>query len=344
MSRGRTTSTPQTSRSVNNPANLGTFDNLSLRLLTGNLGPIYKPVGRADTSLNSNGGIGGGTYNHFYSVELAVPAWIILTKGPNKPRDLNISVYDTNKVERPGRIIFQKDTISQQVAISNFRFDPQSITVSLPRADKQLLTDWAQSLSGETFYYYPYFDHIAAAGSDLYNTYENYRLDKGDEMYYPLPPGRYLICISMTRNEPRSYEVGMVIEPKDDEVFILCEDTLVVNLGLEESQGGANNFNIPSPVTSGVVIPSGANAYSNVLCAVEAPGGSVTVTNPQSWLISLSPNPELEASGNFLGEAPPEFFDTFHDHSLTDWTTAWQRDNKPSDPLPALFIPLLNRR
>jgi hypothetical protein len=344
MSRGRTSSTPQVARSANNPSNLGTFDQLSLRVIEGNLGPVYKPVGRSDTSLTSNGGIGGGTYNHWYSVELAVPAWIILTKGPNKPRDLNVSVYDTNKKERPGRIIFQKDTISQEVALANFRFDPGNITVSLPAGDRKLLTDWSQSLSGESFFYYPYFDHVAAAGSDLYNTYEAYRLDKGDEMFYPLPRGKYLICISMTRNEPRSYEVGMVIEPQDDEVFILCEDTLVVNLALEDTLGGASNFEIPSPVTSGVVIPSGSNAFSTVLCSVEAPGGSVTVTNPQSWLISLSPTPEVDAEGVFLGEAPPEFFNTFHDHSLTDWTAAWQRDNRPNDQLPALFIPLLNRR
>lgn len=344
MSRGRTTSTPQSARSVNNPSNLGTFDRLSLRIIEGNLGPVYKPVGRADTSVTSNGGVGGGTYNHWYSVELAVPAWIILTKGPNKPRDLNISVYDTNKIERPGRIIFQKDTISQEVAIANFSFDPASLTVSLPSEQLKALTDFSQSLSGETFNYYPYFDTVAATGSDLYNKYEAYRLDKGDEMYYPLPVGRYLICISMTRNEPRSYEVGMVIEPKDDIIFILCEDTPVVNLGLEERLGGANNFNIPSPVTSGVVIPSGSNAFSNILCAIEAPAGQVTVTNPQQWLITIDPGSGSTFSGNFLGEAPPEFFDTFHDHSLSDWTAAWQRDNRPTDQLPVIFIPLVNRR
>ena len=193
MSRGRTTSTPQSARSVNNPSNLGTFDRLSLRVIKGNLGPVYKPVGRADTSFISNGGIGGGTYNHWYSVELAVPAWIILTKGPNKPRDLNISVYDTNKIERPGRLIFQKDTISQEVAIANFSFDPASLTVSLPPEQLKTLTGFTQSLSGETFNYYPYFDTVAATGSDLYNTYEAYRLDKGDEMYYTRNNLKYVL-------------------------------------------------------------------------------------------------------------------------------------------------------
>jgi hypothetical protein len=85
--------TPQRGRNANNPFPLGTFNQLTLRVLTGELGPVYKPVGFSDTLRNSNGGIGGGTYNAWYQVELAVPAWIILTKGAFKPRDLNVSVF-----------------------------------------------------------------------------------------------------------------------------------------------------------------------------------------------------------------------------------------------------------
>jgi len=284
MSRGRSSSTPQTSRNANNPLRLGTFDQLSLRVLTGNLGPVYKPIGSADTLRISNGGIGGGTYNHWFQVDLAVPAWIILSKGAFKPRDLNISVYDTNQVEKFGRNIFQKDTISTQQVVENFNLDPASLTISLNSLQREFFVNWSKTLSGETFYYYPYFDTVAAAGSDLYNTYEAQRIDKGNELYFTLPVGKYLICISATKNEPRPYEVGLVIEPKDDIVFLLCEDTPIVNIGLEQT------------------------------------------------------------SGNFLGDTGPGFFDTFHDHSFTDWQAAWRRDNRPTDQLPYLFYPLLNKR
>ena len=33
----------------------------------------------------------------------------------------------------------------------------------------------------------------------------------------------------------------------------------------------------------------------------------------------------------------------YHDHSITEWTDAWQRERSPGDPLPELFIPLTNR-
>lgn len=344
MSRGRSSSTSQTNRNANNPLRLGTFEQLSLRVLTGNLGPVYKPIGSADTLRISNGGVGGGTYNNWFQVDLAVPAWIILTKGAFKPRDLNISVYDTNQVEKYGRNILEKDTISTEVVLSDFNLDPASVNVSLPQTKREFFTNWTNTLSGETFFYYPYYDTVAASGSDLYNTYEAQRLDKGNELYFPLPVGRYLICISATKNEPRPYEVGLVIEPKDDTVFILCEDTLIVNLGLEQVLGGAQNFNIPSPITSGVTIPSSAYAFTNILATIVAPAGEVEAINPATWLITLDPASGETLSGNFLGDATPGFFDTFHDHSQSDWEAAWRRDNRPNDPLPYLFYPLLNRR
>ena len=336
--------TPQRGRSANTPFPLGTFDQLTLRLLKGNLGPVYKPVGFPDTLRNSNGGMGGGTYNNWFQVELAVPAWIILTKGSLKPRDLNVSVYDTNQIEKFGRNIFEKTGISTEVASKEFNLNPESLNFSLPYNDRESFRDWTKTLSGETFNYYPYYDTVAATGSDLYNTYEAYRLDKGDEMYYPLPVGKYLICVSLTKNEPRPYEVGLVIEPKDDIVFIVCEDVLLVHLGLEQRLGGDDNFNIPSPITSGVSVPSGSYAFTNILAKVEAPAGEVTVTNPSTWLVTLDPGSGQTYSGDFLGDATPGFFDTIHDHSLSDWDAAWKRENKPNDALPVIFYPLLNKR
>ncbi len=76
MSRGQT-SQPQ--RTQNNPLVLGTFSSTALRYLHGSLGPKYQVIGRADTRTQSNGGFGGGTYNHWFQINLARPGWIIIT-------------------------------------------------------------------------------------------------------------------------------------------------------------------------------------------------------------------------------------------------------------------------
>jgi hypothetical protein len=62
------------------------------------------------------------------------------------------------------------------------------------------------------------------AQSDLYNTFDPNRLDKGDERYYPLPQGTYLLCVSTTRNEPLSYEVAVVLEFVSGDFNLLLEN------------------------------------------------------------------------------------------------------------------------
>ena len=54
----------QRQRTAQDPLLIGTFDETALRYLQGTLGPTNQLVGRADTGLSSNGGFGGGTYNH----------------------------------------------------------------------------------------------------------------------------------------------------------------------------------------------------------------------------------------------------------------------------------------
>lgn len=62
----------QRERSKNNPLNLGTFSQTSLRLLTGSLGPKSEII---------QGGYGNDTYNHWFQVNLNSPAWIIAIKA-----------------------------------------------------------------------------------------------------------------------------------------------------------------------------------------------------------------------------------------------------------------------
>lgn len=184
-------SVSQAQRTQNNPLNLGTFSQTALRYLKGTLGPQSRVVGRADTSQTSNGGFGGGTFNHWFVITLAKPGWIILTKGPPRPQYIQVSAYDLNKNPIEGRAIFDADSIQ---------------------------TD----NNGEV--YVPYMDTVMSAQSNLYNVFMANRLDRGDDRYYPLNPGNYLICVSTTRNEPLEYGLGIVIEFAVNEQFWQLED------------------------------------------------------------------------------------------------------------------------
>lgn len=163
----------QEQRTKNNPLVLGTFDQLSLRYLRGNLGAKYQ--------VKTNG-VGGGTYNNWFQVNLSAPAWIIVTKGPPRPTYINVSVYNLDNIPQTDLPVFQADS----------------------------LTDGVNNLGNV---YIPYLDTVMSVQSDLYNTFDRLRLDRGDDRYFTLGIGSYLICISSTRNEPLNYEVGVVIEP-----------------------------------------------------------------------------------------------------------------------------------
>lgn len=193
-------STQQRTKTQNNPLVVGSFEQLSVRRLTGKLGPQNKVVGRADTNFTSNGGYGEGTYNHWFQVNLLSPAWIIIAKGGPRPQYINVSFYDLTLNPIQGRNIFDSDSISETV-------------------------------DGEV--YHPYVGHAMNKQSNLYNNFVASRLDKGDERYYPLGLGSYLICVSTTRNEPLDYEVCFVVEFPittfdiilEDYAYLLLEDT-----------------------------------------------------------------------------------------------------------------------
>lgn len=182
---------PQRERTQNDPLNMGQFSEISLRSLKGTLGPKNQLVGRRDTNQNSNGGFGGGTYNHWFVFTITAKAWIIIAKGGPRSKYINTSVYDLNLTPIEGRGIFQDD----------------SITVTI---DNKV--------------YNPYVGHVMDAQSDLYNTFNPNRLDKGDERYYPLNSGSYLLCVSSTRNELLAYEVGVIIEFPDPDFDLLLEN------------------------------------------------------------------------------------------------------------------------
>ena len=229
----RVSQRPQRQRTSNDPLPLGSFSSTSIRLLTGNLGPVSRP---------NSGGYGGGSFNHWFKVKLETAGWIILANGSTKPKFINISAYDLNKNPIEGRAIFQADSIDQ--------------------------------FNSEGLRQYPYLGTVQGAQSDSYHTFDARRLDKGDDRYFALPVGEYLICISSVRNEPVDYSVGVVVEISDPFPVLLLED--FTRLLFEDTD------------------------ISNIVC---------------------------DTTPNFTG-------DDAHDHSLTEWKSAWSRERQENEPFP----------
>ena len=299
----------QANRSLDNPLNLGTFTSTSLRYLKRSLGPQNKVIGRADTNQTSNGGFGGGTYNHWYKITLDSPGWIIVTKGPPRPQYINTSAYDLNKTPIQGEAIFDAD----------------SITAGLKQ-------------NGEV--YVPYLDTVMSAQSDLYNQFSRVRLDRGDERYYPLQKGSYLLCVSSTRNEPLSYEVGVVVEFPATEVLFELEDgdgSIVLQETAETSTVLDGN------ISTTVVIPPGVFVVGVSPFTIQSTGSLSVGTNS---IVEIG-TPVTPASSNLFGIlcdiGDDTYFDTVHDHSLSEWQTSWQNEHQETDRFPELFVELTNR-
>lgn len=306
----------QRERSQFNPLNLGRFSQTSLRLLTGTLGPKSEII---------EGGYGNYTYNHWFKVTLDLPAWIILIKAAtglstgqgtatNLFKDLttrfSFGVYDLNKNPIEGRIIHQ---------------EPQA-----------------------------YWGHVAGAQSNLYNNSDINRVDKGDNMFFELEAGSYLICISAERNEEFNYAAGLVLEfPSDDDQFILLEDNSISYMLQEntlQASGGGVFIEIPSNIASSYTLDE-YSAYSITYASI---GSSyyiqVNNQNPLTsgdiaWIIG----PDLGQSNVnpldslILLDATENWSLTLHEHSLSEWKTAWEREHSQDDKFPSvIFAPYAN--
>lgn len=304
MARNQST---QRQRTAQNPLLIGSFDQTSLRVLTGTLGALNQVVGYSDTNQNSNGGHGGGTLNHWFQVNLSTSAWIITKKGGPRPNYIEVSTYDLNHNPIQGRMIFQADSVS------------------------------TTNEAGTVFY--PYLGQTMGAGSDLYNTFERLRLDKGNDLYFPLEPGSYLLCVSSTRNEILDYTVGLVVEVPSGELFLLLENSDEGFLIQETTFDLSNTVAIGPVFTANYVLANNFNAYTLDTATINN-GYVVTIPDLSTWFIGF------EETGNdkFLLDTDPGYDgNAIHEHSLTEWTDAWQRERSYGDPLPELFVPLINR-
>jgi hypothetical protein len=310
MSRANTS---QRKRNQSNPVDLGVFSQTSLRYIRGGLGPKWKLVGYKDTSLSSNGGIGGGTYNAWYRLEITSPAWIIIAKGDPRPDYIQVSCYDINKSPIQARMIWDKDSIQ------------------------------TTSVTDEQLTYFPYDSHVMGTNSTLYNNFDPERLDLDNSQYFPLQKGRYLICVSSTRNEDIDYSVGLVVEFPENDVFLMrCEDTEIVDFELENTLDLSNTLNIDPLITSDITIGPDFNGFTSQLAVVQGSTTTVSIEasgtfeNRATWWIGE----QNLTSGLFLLDTVSGWTSGFHSHSLNDWQLAWERDHQQTDRFPAIFVPL----
>ena len=100
MARNQTT---QRQRTAKDPLLVGTFDQTSIRYLTGKLGGTHTP---------QSGGYAGGSINHWFKFKIDTAAWIILTKAGGWEKWFNVSAYDMNRNPIQGRAIFDDDSIT----------------------------------------------------------------------------------------------------------------------------------------------------------------------------------------------------------------------------------------
>ena len=159
-------------------------------------------------------------------------------------------------------------------------------------------------------------------------------------MYFALEAGNYLICVSSTRNERLDYTLGLVVEVPTEDMFLLLED-FDENFLTQETTLDFNNTIIIGPIfASNYTLSSNFNAYTFDAATITS-GYTVTISDSSTWYIGfVSP----ETNDKFSLEGGPGYDgSSIHEHSLTEWTDAWQRERSPSDPLPSLFVPLVNR-
>ena len=303
-------SVSQEKRSQHNPLDLGTFYQTSLRLLIGDLGMRSQIV---------QGGYGNYTYNHWFKVSLAAPAWIILIKAGSKLSTENIN------------------PVTNRNAFANERFDFSVYDLNKNPIQGRIIIEEPVEFAGQA----------AGAQSDLYN-FSNYnRADLGNDMFYKLEPGHYLICISAVRNELMTYGVGMVIEfqTPNNELFILCEDIIqsfMLEEDAQESDIGLVYEEIISPISVNKTIDTLNAATANQ--AIIEDGVFVQVNNENSegddltWYIGPPFPIANELENRILLNATDNWVDTIRERSLSEWKAAWERENMGSFPV-RVFAP-----
>tara|TARA_B100000427_G_scaffold300764_1_gene283422 strand:+ start:195 stop:917 length:723 start_codon:yes stop_codon:yes gene_type:complete len=209
MSRNQTT---QRSRTANDPLLIGTFDETSIRYLTGKLGP---------TNRVSSTGYGGGTYDHWFKIKIETEAWIILTKGGGSEKWFTISAYDLNKNSIVGRAIFDKDSMPS--VVDGKVMNPYVGTIMSTGSDLYNNFDARRFDRGDSRYYPLDIGEYLICVSSTLSTPLDYAVGIVIEMADPFP-------VLLTEDYDR-----LIFENTPDQDDIIC-DTTVNYTGAEDHE------------------------------------------------------------------------------------------------------------
>ena len=311
---------PQRQRSQNNPLFLGKFSQTSLRLLTGSLGMRSQII---------QGGYGNNTYNNWFQVQLTDEAWLILIKAGTKLKTSNVNPLQNLRSQIDSRFEFSVYDLNQTPI------------------EGRVIIDNPLEFRGQ----------VAATQSDLYNFPVNskgYEINGGgDDMFFRLDPGNYLICISACMNEEFTYAVGLVIEFQTplDEQFILTESQklgdpfFILQESFAQTDEGSIFDIIASPIVTDKTI-SIQSAFTKNQALIES-GVVVTVNNKNvnnqklTWYIGPEFPVEDFEEKRILLDATVNWADTQRNRSLSEWKAAWNREN--AEPFPErVFAPFVN--
>ena len=199
MSRNQTT---QRQRTANNPLLVGSFDETSIRYLTGKLGGSHTP---------QSGGYAGGTLNHWFKLKIETAAWIILTKAGGYEKYFNVSAYDLNRNPIQGRAIFDDDSIT--IVSDGEVFNPYIGHVMGAQSDLYNNFDARRLDKGDSRYYPLKIGEYLLCVSSTLNTPFDYAVGVVVEMADPFP-------VLLTEDYDR-----MLLETTATQDNIICDTT-----------------------------------------------------------------------------------------------------------------------
>jgi hypothetical protein len=191
----------QRARSVNNPIDLGVFDELTIRELTGRIGAMNT----GQTALiSTNDGTGNAVQNAWFKITVKVPFFIIFIKPLNQD--------------------------NKYIDLGFYKLGDPRTNLALPiLRDPDLPFYWGHAASMQSNIY-----------NLIENEVTSPNIDKGYSMLKPMDPGSYLIKLSTQRWDVFRYCQYFVIEtptiqnytlldnPEAEEYLLLEESTVDV--------------------------------------------------------------------------------------------------------------------
>ena len=192
----------QRQRTASDPLPVGTFDNTSIRYLTGTLGGTSRVI---------KGGYGGGTNNHWFKFKITTTAWIIIAKAGGYEKYFNVSAYDINRNPIEGRAIFDADRIT--TTSDGTIYTPYSGTIMSSQSNLYNNFDSRRLDKGDSRYYPLEIGEYLLCVSSTLNTPFEYAVGVIVEMADPFP-------VLLTEDYDR-----LIFENTPNQDDIICDTT-----------------------------------------------------------------------------------------------------------------------